>query len=91
MKDDPEFTSRDGVYFYLAESLIKVKRKAEALPLLREAGGGIRAERISATTQKRIAEFKAVDRPVGPSARRDVRTAEPNLRPSRVRSRRYRG
>ena len=31
-KDDPGFTHRDAVYFYLAESLMKVKLEAEALP-----------------------------------------------------------
>jgi outer membrane protein assembly factor BamD len=32
VKGDPEFSSRDGVYFYLAESLVKQGRKPEALP-----------------------------------------------------------
>lgn len=33
LKDDPEFTHRDSVYFYLAECLAKSdKRKAEAIP-----------------------------------------------------------
>jgi outer membrane protein assembly factor BamD len=32
VKTDPEFSSRDGVYFYLGESLVKQGRKAEALP-----------------------------------------------------------
>jgi outer membrane protein assembly factor BamD len=31
LKDDPEYTQRDGVYFYLAESLVKLKREPEAL------------------------------------------------------------
>ncbi len=26
MKDDPDYTERDGVYFYLAESMVKLKR-----------------------------------------------------------------
>ena len=38
MKSDPGFTYRDAVYFYLAESLVKVNLAAEALPLLRQAG-----------------------------------------------------
>ena len=33
-KTDPEYTRRDGVYFFLAQALIKVNRPAEALPLL---------------------------------------------------------
>jgi outer membrane protein assembly factor BamD len=34
LKDDPEYSRRDAVYFFLAQSLIKVKREAEALPYL---------------------------------------------------------
>lgn len=34
LKDDPEFTYRDAVYFYLAQSLIQIGRPAEALPYL---------------------------------------------------------
>ena len=33
MKSDPGFTYRDGLYYYLAESLVKVRLDAEALPL----------------------------------------------------------
>jgi outer membrane protein assembly factor BamD len=32
IKQDPEFTGRDGVYFYLGESYIKQTQPAEALP-----------------------------------------------------------
>jgi outer membrane protein assembly factor BamD len=34
LKQDPEYTGRDAVYFYLGESLVKVKLNAEALPYL---------------------------------------------------------
>ncbi len=34
LKDDPEYSRRDAVYFYLADSYIKLNRKAEALPYL---------------------------------------------------------
>jgi outer membrane protein assembly factor BamD len=34
MKDDPEYTRRDAVYFYLAQSYVKMNRPAEAIPLL---------------------------------------------------------
>jgi outer membrane protein assembly factor BamD len=34
LKEDPEYTRRDAVYFYLAQALIKVQRPAEALPYL---------------------------------------------------------
>jgi outer membrane protein assembly factor BamD len=32
LEDDPEYTYRDAVYYYLAESLMQVNMKAEALP-----------------------------------------------------------
>lgn len=32
LTDDPEFTGRDEVYFYLAESLARTDKKAEAIP-----------------------------------------------------------
>jgi outer membrane protein assembly factor BamD len=34
LKEDPEYSRRDAVYFYLAQSLLKVNRAAEALPYL---------------------------------------------------------
>jgi outer membrane protein assembly factor BamD len=34
LRDDPEYTHRDGVYFYLAQCLLKIQRPAEALPYL---------------------------------------------------------
>jgi outer membrane protein assembly factor BamD len=32
IKDDPEYSGRDGAYFYLGEALLKANRPAEALP-----------------------------------------------------------
>ncbi len=32
LRDDPAYSGRDAVYFYLAESLVKINRQAEALP-----------------------------------------------------------
>ncbi len=34
LKNDPEYSRRDAVYFYLAEAYVKVQRPKEALPLL---------------------------------------------------------
>jgi outer membrane protein assembly factor BamD len=34
LQEDPQFTNRDAVYFYLAEAYVILKREAEALPLL---------------------------------------------------------
>ena len=32
LRDDPAFTGRDAVYFYLAESLARTDKTAEAIP-----------------------------------------------------------
>jgi outer membrane protein assembly factor BamD len=32
LRDDPGFSGRDGIYFYLAESLVRTDKKAEAIP-----------------------------------------------------------
>ncbi|BCS33630.1 hypothetical protein TBR22_A28570 [Luteitalea sp. TBR-22] len=34
LQEDPQFTGRDAVYYYLAEALVTVRLEAEALPLL---------------------------------------------------------
>ena len=34
LREDPQFTNRDALYFYLAEAYVTLKREAEALPLL---------------------------------------------------------
>ncbi len=34
LKEDPNYSRRDAVYFYLADSYVKLNRKAEALPYL---------------------------------------------------------
>ena len=34
LQEDPQFTNRDALYYYLADSLVTIKRDAEALPLL---------------------------------------------------------
>ena len=38
LDEDPQFTNRDAVYFYLAEAYVALKREAEALPLLEKLG-----------------------------------------------------
>ncbi|MFI5329379.1 MAG: outer membrane protein assembly factor BamD, partial [Candidatus Rokuibacteriota bacterium] len=37
LKSDPQFTDRDAVYFYLADSLTELNRTAEAVPLLEKS------------------------------------------------------
>jgi len=59
LKQDPEFTGRDGVFFFLAESLSKVKRTAEALPYYERLVSEFEQSEHLEDARKRIAELKA--------------------------------
>jgi outer membrane protein assembly factor BamD len=59
LKDDPEYTGRDSVYFYLADALVKVKKEAEALPLLEKLVTEFEKSEHLVPAQKMIAELKA--------------------------------
>ena len=59
LKDDPEFSRRDAAYFYLGESLMKIKRPAEALPYYEKLVKEFEKSEFLDEAQKRIAELKA--------------------------------
>jgi outer membrane protein assembly factor BamD len=59
LKQDPEYTARDAVYYYLAEALIKVKLEAEALPYFEKLLQEFEKSQYIPETQKRVAELKA--------------------------------
>jgi outer membrane protein assembly factor BamD len=59
LKDDPEFTNRDDVYFYLADALVKVKKEAEALPYLEKLVQEFEKSEHLVPAQKMITELKA--------------------------------
>lgn len=59
LKSDPEFTGRDAVYFYLAESYVKVKRDAQALPYYERLVNEFQKSEHLQNAQKRIATLKA--------------------------------
>jgi outer membrane protein assembly factor BamD (BamD/ComL family) len=59
LKDDPEFTRRDAVLFHLAESYMRVKREAEALPYYERLVEQFEQSEYLEDTRKRIAEAKA--------------------------------
>jgi outer membrane protein assembly factor BamD len=67
LKDDPAYTSRDAVYYYLAESLLNVKREAEALPYFEKLVEEFEKSEYLPQTQKRVAELKAqaLSKPTG--------------------------
>jgi outer membrane protein assembly factor BamD len=56
---DPGYTNRDGVYFYLGESLIKMSRSAEALPYFERLVKEFEKSEYLEQAHKRIAELKA--------------------------------
>lgn len=58
IKDDPTFTARDGVYFFLGESLVKVSRQAEALPLYEKLVTEFDTSQYLDEAKKRIDELK---------------------------------
>ena len=59
LKNDPEYTGRDEVYFYLAESYVKIKRDAQALPYYDKLVTEFPKSEHLQNAQKRIAELKA--------------------------------
>jgi outer membrane protein assembly factor BamD len=58
LKNDAEYTGRDAVYYYLGESLARIKRDAEALPYLERLVQEFEKSEYLALAQKRIAELK---------------------------------
>jgi len=59
LKEDPEYTRRDAVFFHLGESFLKVKREAEALPYYERVVGEFQESEYLEDAKKRIAEVKA--------------------------------
>lgn len=75
LKDDPNFTARDGVYYYLAESYVKINRNAEALPLLEKLVTEYEQSEYLLDARKRIDEIKAGP---GPAATTTAATSPGN-------------
>jgi outer membrane protein assembly factor BamD len=58
LKEDPDYTHRDAVYFYLGESLVKVKLEAEALPYYERLVKEFEQSEYLEEARKRIAALK---------------------------------
>jgi len=56
---DPEYTNRDGAYYYLGEALIRMQRPAEALPYFERLVKEFERSEYLGDAQKRIAELKS--------------------------------
>jgi len=59
LKDDPEFTRRDAVFFHLAESYLKIKREAEALPYYQRLVEEFEQSEYLEEARKRVTELQA--------------------------------
>jgi outer membrane protein assembly factor BamD len=59
LKDDPGFTNRDSVYFYLADALVRVKLPAEALPYLEKLVQEFEKSEHLVLAQKMMTDLKA--------------------------------
>jgi outer membrane protein assembly factor BamD len=66
LRDDPAFTGRDGAYYFLGESLVKVRLGAEALPYF----------------EKLIAEFETSEYLALAKQRRDELRTELDVKPA---------
>ena len=59
LERDPNFTNRDGVYFYLADSFEKIQRPAEALPYYDRLIKEFEKSEFLAEAQKRVEALRA--------------------------------
>jgi outer membrane protein assembly factor BamD len=57
LKTDPEYTHRDGVYYYLAETLLKQDKKAEALPYYQRLVDEFESSEFLEQARQRIVEL----------------------------------
>ena len=74
LKSDPEFTNRDGVYYYLAESLSKIGRDAEALPYFDRVLNEFQTSEFLEKSKLRSAELKTTMPAAAPP---DPKAADP--------------
>ena len=58
LKDDPEYSKRDAVYFYLAESLAKSSKPAEAVPYFERVLTEFQQSEHTPEARKRLDELK---------------------------------
>jgi outer membrane protein assembly factor BamD len=82
LKSDPEFTGRDGAYFYLGESLMKENRRAEALPLYEKLVTEFEQSEYINGAQKRIDEIKNAGAAPAVPAQGSPAAADPPSKPA---------
>jgi outer membrane protein assembly factor BamD len=68
LKEDPGYSNRDALYYYLGESLLKVKRDAEALPYFDRLVKEFETSEYLEKARARLAEFKETAPGLAPAA-----------------------
>lgn len=63
LREDPEYTQRDAVYYHLAESLLRIERKAEALPYFERLLKEFEQSSYLEATRRRVEELKSGSAP----------------------------
>ena len=72
LKEDPGFSQRDALYYYLGEALLKVKLDAEALPYFDRLVKEFETSEFLEPAKARLAEFKETAPAVTPAATGDA-------------------
>jgi outer membrane protein assembly factor BamD len=68
LKEDPAFSSRDALYYHLGESLLKVRRDAEALPYFDRLVKEFETSEYLEKAKARLAEFQETAPGLTPTA-----------------------
>lgn len=63
LREDPGYTHRDAVYYHLAESLLRIDRKAEALPYFERLLKEFEQSSYLEATRRRVEELKSAPAP----------------------------
>lgn len=71
LKDDPEYTGRDAVYYYLAECIVKMGRPAEAIPYYDRLLKEFAQSQYLAKAQKGMADAQAQMKLVADAPKKD--------------------
>jgi outer membrane protein assembly factor BamD len=82
LKADPQFTDRDAVYYYLADSLTELNRPAEAVPLLEKIPQEFEKSDYIEKAKKRLEEIKTLAaNPPAPPKQAQPKQAQPKETP----------
>jgi outer membrane protein assembly factor BamD len=81
LKEDPGFTQRDALYYYLGEALLKVKLDAEALPYFDRLVKEFESSEFLEPAKQRLAEFKETAPTTAPTATGEATAPPPASAP----------